>query len=120
MAALSGEARYEEQAVGVLRLFGRAAPRQPDAFAHLLRALDFHLAEVKEVALVGDDLGELLAAVRAEHRPHLVLAAGPEGSTVPPLLEGRTRLEGRPTAYVCERFTCLAPVTDVRKLTTEL
>jgi len=120
LAALSGDASYEEQAVGVLRLFGRAAPRQPDAFAHLLRALDFHLAAVREVALVGDDLSGLAAAVRSRHRPHLVLAGGPEGSSSPPLLQERTCVDGMSAAYVCERFTCRAPVTDAQKLIAEL
>ena len=95
-----------------MRLFAKAAPRQPDAFAHLLRALDFHLSPTKEVALIGDDLAELAAVVRAEHRPHLVLAGGPEGSEPPPLLAGPPAVDGRPAAYVCEHFTCRAPVTD--------
>ena len=120
LAALSGERRYEREAVGVLRLFGRAAPRQPDAFAHLLRALDFHLAPVKEVALVGEDLGDLAAAVRSRHHPHLVLAGGPEGTAVPPLLEGRALVDGRPAAYVCERFTCRRPVTNAHDLVAQL
>ena len=80
LAALTGERRYEQQAEGVLRLFAGRPPRHPEAFAHLLRALDFHLAPTKEVALVGDDLAELAAVVRAGYRPHLVLAGGPEGS----------------------------------------
>ena len=67
----------------MLRLFAKAAPRQPDAFAHLLRALDFQLAPTKEVALIGDDLDELAAVVRSRYRPHLVLAGGPEGSDRP-------------------------------------
>ncbi|HEX8688965.1 MAG TPA: thioredoxin domain-containing protein, partial [Solirubrobacterales bacterium] len=112
LAALTGDRSYEGQALGVLRLFAKAAPRQPDAFAHLLRALDFQLSPTKEVALVGDDLAELAAIVRSEHRPHLVLAGGPEGSATPPLLEGRTVIDGRPTAYVCEQFTCQAPIAD--------
>jgi uncharacterized protein YyaL (SSP411 family) len=116
LAALSGERRYEEQAVGVLRLFARAAPRQPDAFAHLLRALDFRLAAVKEVALVGAELEPLAEVIRAGHRPHAVLAGGPQGSEVPALLEGRTEIDGRSAAYVCEHFTCQAPVTDARAL----
>jgi len=116
LAALTGERSYEEQAEGVFRLFAKAAPRQPDAFAHLLRALDFHLSPTREVALIGDDLTELAAVVRSGYRPHQVLAGGPEGSTTPPLLEDRPAVESKPTAYVCERFTCQAPVTDPEAL----
>jgi uncharacterized protein len=116
LAALTGDRSYEGQAIGILRLFAKAAPRQPDAFAHLLRGLDFHLHPTKEVALVGEDLDELAAVVRARHRPHLVLAAGPPGSTVPPLLKAREPIDGRPAAYVCEHFSCQAPVTDPQQL----
>jgi len=116
LAALTGERSYEEAAEGVFRLFAEPALRHPEAFAHLLRAIDLHLSPVKEVALVGDDLTSLSRAVRAEHRPHLVLAGGPEGSTVPELLQHRTEIDGRPTAYVCEGFACKQPVTDPQAL----
>jgi uncharacterized protein len=116
LEALSGERSYGEWAEGVLRLFAKAAPRQPDAFAHLLRALDFQLAPTKEVALVGDDLAALAAVVRGAYRPHLVLAGGPSGSEAPPLLTGRTAVDGRPAAYVCESFACKAPVTNPQQL----
>jgi uncharacterized protein YyaL (SSP411 family) len=112
LAALTGERRYEQEAVRVLALLGKPAVEHPDAFAHLLRALDFHLTPSREVALVGGDLGELAAIVREKPRPHLVLAGGPEGSEEPPLLAGRTAVEGRPAAYVCEGFACKLPLTD--------
>jgi uncharacterized protein YyaL (SSP411 family) len=120
LAALSGERRYEEAAEGVFALFAEPAVRHPDAFAHLLAALDFHLSPTREVALVGGDLSELAAVVRERHRPHLVLAGGPEGSDQPPLLAGRTLVDGKPAAYVCENFTCQLPVTDAAQLTGEL
>jgi hypothetical protein len=116
LTALTGDRSYEGQALGVLRLFAKAAPRRPDAFAHLLRALDFHLHPTREVALVGDDLDELAATVRAGHRPHLVLAGGREGTRTPPLLDSRHCVDGRPTAYVCQHFTCRAPVTSSQQL----
>ena len=116
LAALSGERRYEVEGLGALRLFARTAVQHPEGFAHLLRALDFHLATTREVALVGEDLGELAAVVRSELRPHLVLAGGPEGSAEPPLMQGRTLLDGHPSAHVCEGFSCRLPVADPEEL----
>jgi uncharacterized protein len=123
LAELTGERSYEEQAVAVLRLLARPAVSHPDAFGHLLQALDFHLAPTREVALVaagnGDassQLAELAGVVRTGYRPHIVLAGGPEGSERPELLDSRHAVEGRPAAYVCEAFTCKAPVTDPTEL----
>ena len=69
LAALTGEREYERQAEGVFALFAKTATQHPEAFAHLLRALDFHLSPTKEVALVGDDLAELAAVVRSDLPP---------------------------------------------------
>ena len=113
LAALTGEHGYEERATGVLRLLHELAPRHPQAFGHLLQALDFQLSQVKEVALVGES-PELERVVRGAFRPHLVLAGGaPDGV---PLLADRPTVDGRPAAYVCERFACQAPVTEPQEL----
>jgi uncharacterized protein YyaL (SSP411 family) len=37
-----------------------------------------------------------------------------------PLLESRSALEGRATAYVCERFACQAPVHEAARLRAQL
>jgi len=120
LAALTGERRYEEEAEGVFRLFAKPAVQHPDAFAHLLRALDFHLSPTREVALVGDQLGELAAVVRARPLFHTVLAGGPESSDQPPLLADRTTVDSQPAAYVCQNFTCQLPVTDPSELRRQL
>jgi len=36
--------------------------------------------------------------------------------SVIPLLEGRIMLEGKATAYVCQNFACLMPVTEAEAL----
>jgi len=114
MAALTGEHEYERRAVGVLRLLHTIAPKHPQAFAHVLQAMDFQLAPVKEVALAGDDTQPLERVVRRRFRPHLVLAGGrPDGV---PLLAGREPVDGRAAAYVCERFACQRPVTEPDEL----
>jgi hypothetical protein len=114
LAALAGEARYEDAALGAIRLLHTVAPQHPGAFGHLLQAIDFHLAPVKEVALVGDDVTALERVVREEFRPHLVLAGGAADGV--PLLAGRAPIDGRPAAYVCERFACQRPVTEPAEL----
>ncbi len=126
LALLSGEGEYERQALGVLALLAPIAGRHPLAFGHVLQAVDFYLARTREVAVVGDGPGAdtLLAVVRGEYRPHVVLAGGagaPTGSASEPavsvpLLEGRTPVDGQAAAYVCERFVCQAPVTSAEAL----
>ncbi len=117
LAALTGEARYEDAAVGVLQLFGDLLRRSPLAFGHLLQALDFHLAPVCEVALVGADTSALQRVVRGAFRPDLVLAGGDGVDDCGvPLLAGRPARDGAATAYVCQRFTCKAPVSDPAEL----
>jgi uncharacterized protein YyaL (SSP411 family) len=114
LARMTGESRYEDAALSLIRLLHTVAPQHPLAFGHLLRAMDFYLAPVREVALVGDDLSELAAVVRGAYHPHVVLAGG--SGDEPPLLSGRGPVNGRAAAYVCEHFTCQRPVTDPDEL----
>jgi hypothetical protein len=81
------------------------------------------------VAVVGDHTDGTTAALAAEvlgseYRPNVVLAVAspndPRASVVVPLLRDRTAIDGRPTAYVCERFTCKLPVTDTAALREQL
>jgi uncharacterized protein YyaL (SSP411 family) len=111
LARLTGEARYEDAALSLTRLLHTVAPQHPMAFGHLLQAIDFQLAPVREVALAGPGLAPLANVVRSRFLPHVVLAGGDDGGAVP-LLEGREAVEGRAAAYVCERFTCKLPVTE--------
>jgi uncharacterized protein YyaL (SSP411 family) len=120
LASLSGEGKYERHALGVLRLLHPIAGRHPQAFGHLLTAIDFYLARVREVAIVGPEslASELTRVLRSDYRPHLVLAGGEgdEPDPVVPLLEGRVPIDGRPTAYVCEHFICQRPVRTPAEL----
>ena len=117
LARFTGESAYEDAALSLIRLLHTVAPEHPLAFGHLLRAIDFHLAPVREVALAGDEPTPLARVVRTEFRPYVVLAGG---SGPIPLLEGRTPVDGQAAAYVCERFTCGLPVTTPEELANAL
>jgi uncharacterized protein YyaL (SSP411 family) len=117
LARLSGEGSYERHAVGVLERHAPLALRQPLAFGQLLEAMDLHLATPREVAIVG--AGPLAGALRTRYRPHMVIAGTNTGSTegsAVALLRGRELVDGRQAAYVCERFACRLPVTELEAL----
>ena len=120
LALLAGEGRYERHALGVLRLLFPLGVRHPQAFGHLLRAADFYLAPVKEVAIVGPEpeARALVRVVRDAYRPHVVLAAGDADGV--PLLEDRELVDGHAAAYVCEHSVCQAPVTGPEALAAAL
>jgi uncharacterized protein YyaL (SSP411 family) len=117
LAALTGESRYRTAAERAIAAVAPLAARYPTAFAKWLSAIDLALSDIAEVAIVGapDEPGtrELLAVASGGFHPGRVvaLAADPTASAVP-LLEGRTRIRDRPTAYVCRNFACQVPVTD--------
>jgi hypothetical protein len=115
LARLTGEFEYERHALDVLRVRAPIVGEHPHGFGHALQALDFYLAPVREVAIIGADadmqgVAALAQVVRGRYAPHVVLAGGADSGV--PLLEGRTAVDGRAAAYVCEHFACQAPVTD--------
>jgi uncharacterized protein len=59
LAQLTGETRYEQHAVGVLRLLHEIAPRHPAAFGHLLQALQLHLSPAAGLSCATPPAGAL-------------------------------------------------------------
>jgi hypothetical protein len=122
LSALAVEPRYAEEARRSLRQVQGMVGRYPLGFGQWLSALEYALADTREIAIVGElreaETQALLGACRVGFRPHRVLAVrdpGQEGPTVP-LLQDRPRVDGQATAYVCVDFTCRRPVTDPEAL----
>jgi uncharacterized protein YyaL (SSP411 family) len=128
LALLSGEEKYREKAVQLFRLMREPMGRYPSAFGYLLCALDFYLASPREIALIGDkndpEMIALIRAIYSDYWPNKVVALTAEGdersTTAIALLAGRPRIEGKSTAYVCQGYTCLAPVSTPEQLVSQL
>jgi uncharacterized protein YyaL (SSP411 family) len=125
VALLYGDAQLERAGLSALRLVRDPVARAPSGFGHALCALDLYLGPAREIALVGDVEGvrPLAEVVWSRFLPNTVLAAGDPGdppAAKVPLLADRPLVDGRATAYVCERFVCKRPVTSPEKLAAEL
>ena len=125
LAALTGDGRYRDAAERAMRTVTEFVARYPTGFAQWLSAMDFALAPVVEIAVVGapEDAATraLLSIATDGFRPNQVLTVSPEParSTIP-LLHDRVAIGGVPTAYVCRGFVCRLPVTDAAALRAEL
>ncbi len=110
LGRIYGDDELERRAVTVLRLLVNGFRRAPGAFGWALCALDLHLSPPRELAIIGAAEDEIARAALADWQPNSVVAFGPSDDV--PLLAGKTRVDGLPALYVCERFACRAPITD--------
>ena len=124
LAKLTSDGHLAEMAERTLHLFGGLMGRSPMAAGQMLCALDFKFGPVKEIAVVGDaknaEVIEVLRHLRRPFRPNQVVAWKATGSEEAlPLLKDRSAL-GNVTTYVCEDFTCQAPIIGAKALQEQL
>jgi uncharacterized protein len=128
LGLLTGNRDYHRRATDVLRLMANQIRRYPSAFGFGLCALDFHLAQPLELAIIGNptdpNLNELVRAVWRPYLPNRVIALctqdHQESAAVIPLFLDRNTLDTRPTAFVCEGYTCKQPALSAHDLATQL
>ena len=129
LTMLTGDDSYERAAVGALGLVREAMAKAPTGFGTALCALDLYLGPSHEVAIVGDPAEEPTRTLASEvvatrYLPNVVLAVAAADDKASReaigLLEGRVAVDGRPTAYVCQGFSCLLPVTTPEALAEQL
>jgi uncharacterized protein YyaL (SSP411 family) len=92
----------------------------------MLVALDYSLSKPRQIVIAGKkDALETKALLKEVHRHFLpktilLLADGGDGQKYlgekNEAIRAMSLVEGKPAAYVCENFTCKAPVTDPRAL----
>jgi uncharacterized protein len=124
-AALTGSARHHEAAAAALRVVEPIAGRFPRAAGAGLAVAEALIAGPAEIAVVGPPGDPRTAALHREALlaapPGAVIAlgdgAGAAGDELAvPLLQGRGLAGGYPTVYVCQNFTCRAPISDLMEL----
>jgi uncharacterized protein YyaL (SSP411 family) len=117
LAELAGQKELHAKAEKTLQLFQGLMAELPSAAGQMLIALDFYLGPVQEFAVIGDpereDTRRVLHAIHGRFRPNKVLAVSshPDGAAekLIPLLAGKKSL-GTVTTYICQNFTCQAPL----------
>ncbi|MFN3372479.1 MAG: thioredoxin domain-containing protein [Chloroflexus sp.] len=125
--AITGREIYATRAEQVLQQVAPMLSRFPLGFGRMLCAADLAIGPIRELAIIGPPAHPatqaLVAEARAAYRPRLVIARAEPGDPVAalsPLFADRGMIDGQPTAYLCEQFTCLLPVTTPEALRAQL
>ncbi len=126
LAVITGDGDLERRAVTSMRSTMTLMSQYPMGAGHWLSALDFYLATVKEIAIIGDGgdgARELALEVYRHYLPNRVLVGlrvDDDTTAELPLVKDRSRIEGRATAYVCRNYTCDLPVNEPEALARQL
>jgi uncharacterized protein YyaL (SSP411 family) len=118
--------QLEERARKTIASFSATMNHYASAMPQLLVAFDFSLSKPRQIVIAGklNDEGTkaLLAEVHHHFLPNkiLILADAGEGQRFfgekNEAIGAMSQVDGKPAAYVCENFTCKAPVTDPKQL----
>ncbi len=126
LAVLLDRKDFRVSAESIFKDLGASTNRSSMSHERLLCAVDFYHDRVKEIVIIGDPEDEatkaLMRTVYETYIPNkvVVTSAKPDPDSDLPLLKGKQMRNGKPTAYVCENYSCKLPVTDTTKLASQL
>ncbi len=136
LAQFRDDKKLDERARKTISAFAPTLSHFASAMPQILVALEYSLAKPRQIVIAGkiDSLKDgfavannnatktLLAELHRHFLPNkiLMLADGAEGQKFfadkNEAIGAMTPIDGKPAAYVCENFTCKAPVTDPKAL----
>jgi uncharacterized protein YyaL (SSP411 family) len=126
LAAIRNDTELLARAKKTVNAFARQLAHFPSALPQMLVAFDFLEGSRQQIVIAGEsdspETKALLAEVHRHFLPNkvLLLADGAEGQSylgeTNEAVRAISMVGGEPAAYVCENFTCKAPVTDVNEL----
>jgi uncharacterized protein YyaL (SSP411 family) len=126
LAAILDDKAHAEQAHKLLTLFGKTLQDSPSAVPMLVTAADFLERGKQQIVLAGDktapEFQALLKVVQSRLLPNAIIlhADGGEGQAWlakhNEALAEMKPVSGQPAAYVCQNYTCQAPVTEAAAL----
>lgn len=126
LSAMLAKDTWRQQAEKIFTLFGSTLQNSASAVPVMAMAFDLEHRGKQQIVLVGDkstpEFQALANHVRGKFLPNAVLLHADNGAaqswlaTHNEAVAGMKPVSGKPAAYVCQNFTCQAPVTTVEAL----
>ena len=126
LSQIYGDPKMAERAKKTIDAFATILLQFPSGMPQMLVAVENSLGKPRQIVIAGKkDSSETKALLKEVHRHFLpntivILADAIEGQKYlgerNEAIRAMSLVDGKPAAYVCENFTCKAPVTDLKQL----
>ena len=126
LSQIYDDPKLAERAKKTIDAFATILSQFPAGMPQMLVAVENSLGKPRQIVIAGKkDSKETKALLKEVHRHFLpntivILADANAGQKYlgesNEAIRAMSLVEGKPAAYVCENFTCKAPVTDVKRL----
>jgi uncharacterized protein YyaL (SSP411 family) len=126
LSRLTNDERLTKLVDEQIKAFSGAVEQYPIGHALFLIGLCMAYATSNEIVIVGDrsdeTMGKMIDIVHAQFRPDTLIISledghqGDEARELMPLTKDKRSIDSKPTAYLCEDFSCKAPITDLNEL----
>jgi uncharacterized protein YyaL (SSP411 family) len=126
LATLFDRGSLREHAEKVIAVYAPFFDKVPDQFSSFLSVLDAHLTPTSEIVFIADadadNWEEMLLAIHSGMILNSVVMLKDTSdvddsiSHKSPLLAQRDMIDGKPTVYICQNYTCENPITSIDDL----
>lgn len=125
LSGLTGNPDFEEKAYKAFSAFGGIIKEYPMGHTHMLTALLMKSSKAREIVIVGsredEDVKRMLDTISESFMPFTsVLLKDPKAiaegiESIAAYAKDQIMIDNKATAYICENYTCMAPITDFQK-----
>lgn len=123
LATLTDNEELRMPAKDIFRTFGEQLEQSTLEHTQMLCALDFFLSSPMQVVIASRKIEEAQAfavEISRHFMPNKVIAFTRSGddelSGMIPPIKDKVAVQGKPTVYICENYTCKTPITNLEDL----
>jgi uncharacterized protein YyaL (SSP411 family) len=121
---MTGDKNLGDISERLIRTFEETVNRYPSGYTQFLCAVDYALGPVQEIVVAGEpdgnDTHAMLKEIRKHFLPRKIVLLHSEKDTGIEEISGFTKeckaVDNKTTVYMCENYSCKAPVNDVSQL----
>ena len=130
LGRITGDNSLEEKAKNIGQAFSREVTQTPSGYAQLMVAVDFAIGPSCEIVIAGNSKAEdtkvMLNTVNKRFIPNKTVVLRPTEQKEPEIIhisgftEGLKDMNGKATAYVCQRHSCNLPTNELQEMLNQI